>query len=224
MAEKTVDPSKDRLSGALKEWYQQRVEAIHLRVSAYDVLRHNGIELKQNADDRAEQISCPFHGKDTDPSCRIYPGDGVENPSHVWCFVCQEPHWDAIGLWRKFNGGRDNCSFTQALSGIEQAYGLETPPPPDGKTVQEVQRKTEEEESLDEFKKLYMATERRLISCKDSYRYMKDLQGYLAAGSALDKIRYRVVEVKAWPASKGTKTLEQLLEKIREKVGQCPVG
>jgi hypothetical protein len=203
---------------ARKQWFQQRVEAIHNRVTAYDVLRHNGVDLKQNADDRAEQISCPFHGEDKDPSCRIYPSTGPDDPSHAWCFVCQEPNWDAIGLWRKFNGGLDNCSFSQALAGLEKAFGLETPDAPAGGYEEKEKRKTEEQEALEAFKKLYLACERRLVSCKSAYRHLDDLTGYLAAGSALDKIRYRV-EQKLWLPERGVKSLEQLLDKISEKAG-----
>lgn len=212
------------LPEATKQWFKQRIEAIHLRVTAYDVLRHNGVELKQSADDRAEQISCPFHGADTDPSCRIYPGEGSDNPSHAWCFVCQEPGWDAIGLWRKFNGGKDNCSFSQALGGLERAFGLETPESLAGGSYNpaEERRKSEEQESLDAFKKLYSITERRLISCKEAYRNLDDLQGYLVAGSALDKIRFLVIDTSLWGPEKGKQILEQLLEKIRAKVESAP--
>src|SRR5574343_824433 len=84
-----------------RAWIQERVAAIRATVSAYDVLRKFGVKLHHAGENRIEQFSCPFHGKDTKPSARIYPA-GPTGPSHAWCFVCQE-RWDAITLWRKFN-------------------------------------------------------------------------------------------------------------------------
>ncbi len=122
------DFSKEAKQDALtqrfrKAWIAQRVEAIKEHVSAHDVLRRGGVNLGKG-DNEEEQFSCPFHGQDRRPSARVYPAD-ANNPSHAWCFVCQE-RWDAITLWRKFNGGEDR-HFTQILSEIERAYGLETP-------------------------------------------------------------------------------------------------
>lgn len=106
-----------------RAWVSQRIEAIKSRVSAHEVLRRGGVDLRKG-DDEEEQFSCPFHGQDRRPSARVYPAD-ANNLSHAWCFVCQE-RWDAITLWRKFNGGEDK-HFTQVLAEIERAYGLETP-------------------------------------------------------------------------------------------------
>jgi hypothetical protein len=47
--------------------------------------------------------------------------------------------------------------------------------------------------------------------------------GYLSAGSVLDKVRFRV-DSNLWSPDKGIQVLEQLLDKIREKVSQCPEG
>lgn len=199
---------------AQKLWYRQRIDAIHARVSAFDVLRANGVSLGQAADDGEEQFSCPFHGKDAKPSARVYPAK-AEHPSHVWCFVCQEKNWDAIGLWRKFNGAR---SFGQALFGIERAYGLATPEMPAG-----TGKRLGDIEVEDRFKKLYVVCENRLLVTKHAYRQADDLHGYLAAGSVLDRTKYRV-DNGQWDSDRGVAVLRTLLERMRERERDCPVG
>lgn len=208
------------MNEARKQWFLERVSQVHASVSAYDVLRHNGIELKQSSDDTEEQISCPFHGADRKPSARIYPGEDGK-PSHVWCFVCQKPHWDVIGLWRMFNGGPENCSFGQALSGLEKQYGLKPPDAPTGEAPESVKPLTEDAQHLDSFKRMYITCEHRLLSCLPAFKYLKDMHGYLAIGSALDKIKFRI-DTNAWPPSKGLEVLTALMDKIREKVRDCP--
>jgi hypothetical protein len=202
---------------ARKEWYRRRVAAIHERVTAYDVLRLNGIALDQIADDRPEQISCPFHGEDKKPSARIYPADN-DSHSHVWCYVCQEPRWDAVGLWRKFNG---DLTFSQALASLEKSFSLETPEVPKGLDPEE--GPSEDDVALEHFKRAYMFCESRLISQKATYKKLGDMAGYLSAGSVLDKVRFRV-DARLWTPKHGEEILDQLLERIREKVRQCPDG
>lgn len=195
------------ISEARKRWYQQRREAIHEQVTVYDVLRLNGIDLKQAADDRQEQISCPFHGKDTNPSARIYPADG-DRPSRVWCFVCQEKNWDAIGLWAKFNG----LKYAAALSSLERHFNLETPEAPSdlGDTPEKLDAKAK-------FRALYGKVETRLISCRVEYKLAGDRQSYLAASRVLDKVSYRVEQGSMSPVL-GIETLQTLLERIGARV------
>lgn len=202
---------------ARKAWYEMRLEAIHQKVTAYDVLRMNGINVSQLADDRPEQISCPFHGEDKKPSARIYPSEN-DSPSHVWCYVCQEPRWDAVGLWKKFNGTE---TFSQTLASIEKAFSLETPEVPKGAFLDE--EPTQDEAALERFKRVFMQCESRLVSQKAIYKKLNDMVGYLAAGSVLDKVRFRV-DAKLWNPIKGVEVLNQLLDRIREKVSRCPDG
>jgi len=197
------------MNDLIKEWYRQRVEAIHNVVTAYDVLRQNGIDISQAADDRAEQISCPFHGADKKPSARVYPDEG-DSKSHVWCYVCQEPGWDAIGLWRKFN---NDMAFGPALKSIETAYGLDTPDPPKEIKTVEV---TKEDEDLERFKKYYIACEDRLKGRKTVYKNLGDMTGYLTAGAVLDKVFFRV-KWKKMTTDRAITVLQQLLDKIRER-------
>lgn len=198
---------------ARKLWYRQRVEAINARVSAFDVLRANGVSLTQASDDAEEQFSCPFHGADAKPSARIYPAG--DRSSHVWCFVCQEKNWDAIGLWRKFNNLK---TFGQALSSIERAYGLKTPETPRGGFEGIGQTETE-----DVFKRMYLVCEVRLLNSKRAYRESDDLRGYLTAGSVLDRTKHKV-DTRQWNSERGAAVLRMLLDKIQAKVSACPVG
>ena len=194
----------------VKQWFRERVNAIHEKISAYDVLRMNGIDLHQAGDTNEEQFSCPFHGLDKKPSARVYPEEGSSR-SHVWCFVCQEPHWDAIGLWRKFN---NDLPFSQALSAMERALGLTTPETPKNVAVSAAQRLDAEEKEA--FKKVLAVCERRLSSCKADYRRHDDLRGYLAAGRALDRVIYRVAS-RQLPLKKGTEELHTVLQRIGER-------
>lgn len=192
-------------------WIQQRIEQIHDHVTAYDVLRQNGVALRQTADNAQEQISCPFHGLDRKPSARIYPAD-ARSPSHVWCYFCQK-RWDAIGLWRMFNGGPESTPFTQALAEIERAYSLTVPEMPRDALFQA----PEVDEELEAFDALYEACEGRLSLAKPDYERVGDLVGYLTAGSILDKVRHRVDSQKLTP-TKAITILEQLRDRIGEKV------
>ena len=196
-----------------KRWFKERTTAIHESITAFDVLRANGVDLSQGADDREEQFSCPFHGEDKKPSARIYP-DREDNPSHVWCFVCQEPGWDAIGLWRKFN----NLTFGQALHRLEREFGLTTPEVPDGAFEE-----PEEEGGRDAFKRTYVACEARLVSSKAAYRAQADMRGYLNVGSILDRTRFQV-DNDLWTPERGILILQALLDRIHAKTKACPGG
>lgn len=197
-----------------KEWYRQRAAAIHERITAYEILRRNGVDLAQAGEEREEQFSCPFHGEDRKPSARIYPAR-ANNPSHVWCFVCQESGWDAIGLWKKFN----NLTFGQALARLERECDLPTPEAPDGTWDTEPKVDTERER----FQRVYGACEARLLGCKPSYRKQGDMRGYLNVGSILDRTKFKV-DNDQWPAERGVQVLRVLLERIHAKTAACPDG
>ena len=189
-------------------WMKMRVEAVHSKVTTYDVLRSNGVELKQVSDGQEEQFSCPFHGSDNKPSARVYP-ESHSGPSHAWCFVCQE-RWDAISLWRKFNGGEDK-TFGQVVSEIERAYGLTTPDIPEEAIFDEQAK--DEEVALERFTKLHEICESRLLEAKGAYERAEDMVGFLQAGSVLDKLAYRV-DKKTVPVAKGLSVLRQVLDRI----------
>ncbi len=201
---------KARHEGALAklrwEWYRLRIEGIHRRVSAYDVLRQHGVELR--SDMRAEQFACPFHGKDDKPSARIHP-ESSKSPSHAWCFVCQE-RWDAIGLTMKFQ----QVKFGQALSYLERTYSIETPAMPEDLFAigDEVVN-----EDLDKFWAIYEVCELRLRMVRDVYFKLQDLKGFLAAGFLLDKLRHQVENLTTDPI-RGLEVLQQLLGKIGDKL------
>ena len=80
-------------SEAYKAWVMERVEAIKSRVSAHDILRHNGVDLKFGSGDKAESIICPFHA-DNKPSAKVHPTIG-NSPSALYCFTCQA-RWDVF--------------------------------------------------------------------------------------------------------------------------------
>jgi hypothetical protein len=190
---------------AAHRWIQARVEAIRKAVTVQDVLGRHGVILRGHGD-REEQISCPFHGRDNKPSCRVYP-ETPRGPSHAWCFVCQE-RWDAINLWKKFTG---ETKFTRVLGEIERAYGLLPPErPPE-----------EVDDSLDpeivELDMLFDVCERRLRAARDAF----DMRGYLTLGSILDRLAHAVDSGSTKP-SVAKPVLQRVLDKIGAKVRACP--
>lgn len=195
-------------------WVRQRIEAIHQRVTAHDVLRHGGVELRSDGE---EQFSCPFHGVDAKPSARVYP-ESVRSNSHAWCFVCQE-RWDAITLWRKFDSASEGKTFSRTLKEMEQAFGLTTPEmPADASEYQE-----HSNPHLESFDILYEAAESYLIRARVAYRHLDDMKGFLSAGQVLDKVKFRVDSSKMDPQA-GEKILRELLNRIKRKEKSCPVG
>jgi hypothetical protein len=187
----------------MRRWIQYRTDTVRRKVSAYDVLRRNGITLRHSTD-REEQFPCPFHGVDTHPSARIYP-ETVKGPSHVWCFVCQE-HWDSIGLWKKFTG--TDAKFTRVIAELERAFGI-TPPerPPSAAEMAE----HEDPETIE--------VETKIALCEEdlkSYQHVFDMRAHLTLGSVLDRVRYQF-ERAMIPPAKALDVLDQIQKKIVDK-------
>lgn len=186
----------------IKAWYAMRREAIHERISAHDVLRNNGVKLVYTGE-REEQFSCPFHGKDSKPSARVFPST-PQSPSHAWCYVCRE-RWDVITLWQKYHGTE---GFHKTLSAIEKHLGIKAPTIPEGAFDCDVGNAPRKE-----FDDLYEACERRLISEKHVFT----LGEYLRLGSVLDRAMHQVSSGKlSYPD--GTVVMRKVLAKIGEKV------
>lgn len=203
--------SESIIERARREWVKSRILQIHRNVSAYEVLQRRGVGLLTTAE-REEQFSCPFHGADRKPSARIYP-ESARGPSHVWCYVCQE-RWDAISLWRKFNGDATEVPFTRTITEMEQAYGLQKPEMP--KELWNVSEDGPDDRHLLAFDALFDVCENRLRLAKGAYQKLGDMVGYLSASSVLDKIQYRV-EARQVDPERGMTILHQLLSKIGEK-------
>lgn len=198
----------------IREWIQTRITRIHERVTLYDVLRKNGVTL--DYEDRASQFSCPFHGKDTNPSARAYPSDG-SGPSHAWCFVCQE-RWDAISIWKKFNGSEEK-KFTRILTEIEIAFGLPRPEFPDElKALGEDRAAEEVDEDFEGFHKLEAACENRLVTGKKAF----SMKAYASAVSLLERVGTRVLD-RRMSRQEGESRLRSLLDNISKRRRVCPV-
>lgn len=190
---------------ARAQWYRERTAAVKANVSAYDVLRHFGVRLKQGGSDREEQLSCPFHGKDNKPSARVYPDD-TEGMSHLWCYTCRK-RWDAIGLWKEF-GGDPDAKFSRVLSEMERQFGLT---PPEAPTWTEEETGPSEAEETAHL--LFEACENRLREARPYF----DLRGHLLLGQLLDKCRFAFEGRKASPEEVCLR-LRQILDKIGAKM------
>jgi len=193
----------------LNAWFGLRKKAIHDRVTVHDILKRNGVSFRHVAD-REEQFSCPFHGKDEKPSARAFPST-PQSPSHVWCFVCRE-RWDAIGLWKKYSG--EEKKFHQILSEIEKAYNIVPPPIPEGGLID---APSADDTAKARFDTLYELCESRLKDAREVYVAKNDSNGYLIAGSMLDKI-YSKTSVGQLTYPKANELLRQLIDKIGGRI------
>lgn len=203
--------SEGQKQGLVHSWYGQRIQAIHNRVTVYDVLRRNNVDLKYDSEDRAEQISCPFHGIDEHPSAKVFP-ESNDSPSHVWCFVCQE-RWDVISLWKKYSGS--DKKFGAILSEIEKAYNIDTPEFPRELRAKEIERDAKQE-ARDLFNKRLKIAESRMKSRRSTFQDLGLMSEFLLLGSVLDKVTYRVSKDLMNPSS-ALKVVEDVLQRITEK-------
>jgi hypothetical protein len=189
---------------------KQRTETIHSKVSAADVLQSNGVRLRYGGS-RPEQISCPFHGVDTNPSARYHPEEG-DGHSGVWCFVCNA-RWDAILLWKKFNGFEG--SFGSLLRALENAYGIEVPDPPEH-SFGDFDSTSNEDMELS---MLFDACEGRLRKARKAFQMM----GFLTLATILERLYFRLEKGLISPLQT-KQVLRQILDKIAEKERLCPEG
>lgn len=205
---------KDDLRESLREnerdevvssWMKARAGTVLSSVTARDVLTHFGVELKGSSDTE-EQISCPFHGKDTKPSARVYP-EGSSR-SGVFCWVCQK-RWDVFDLWRKFHGD-EQMKFGETIKGLERAFGILPPERPQSVEYEEAETVSKQEE---EYTELLEICERRLRQGKPYFT----MTGYLTMGLILDRMHYAVRHKTMPPDEIETKT-RAILEKIGEKI------
>lgn len=194
-------------SETYREWVRQRTETLKQAVSAHDVLRYFGVQLKYSGDDNEEQISCPFHGQDADPSARVFPSD-ARSSSRLYCFVCQA-RWDIFALWKKFQG-QDELRFTAILLGLEKAFGLPTPEAPKVDWEGKKSGPTEEEHALFD---LLAVTERRLRQAKPSF----EMKGFFVVCKLLDRIHHEVQQ-RQIEVGVADQRVRAILDKVGEKI------
>ena len=80
------------------------VDDIKSEISMPELLQRYGIKIRRN------MCRCPFHGKDTHPSMRVYP-------DAVHCFTCQY-HGDIFDFYQKM----EQCDFKTAFLALGGAY------------------------------------------------------------------------------------------------------
>jgi hypothetical protein len=191
-----------------RRWIQVRIETLHQRVNAADVLSRYGVKLRYDGS-RSEQMMCPFHGNTNTPAARYHPADNKSH-DHVWCFVCNK-NWDAIELYREFENLGTEAKFSAVLRGLERAYGI-TPP----ETPPVVADEPDDHEQA-EIEGLLDTCDFRLKKGRNAF----DMRGYLTLGSIIDRLRWQFDNGKTLVPS-ARLTIEKVLAKIGEKVRACP--
>ena len=188
-------------------WMKARVEALHNKVSAADVLAENGIRLRYGGA-RPEQVFCPFHGNTRTMAARYHPEEGTSRAG-IWCFGCNK-RFDAITLWREFHSFEG--SFGSLLRSMERAYGLEVPEAPPEGVIEEAAEDYE-------LAQLFEACEHRLKGSRKAFQ----MDGFLTVSSLLERLYFRV-EKGTIVLSEAKQILRKMLEKIGAKERECPEG
>ena len=93
--------------------YKELMVRVNNAVSMVDLLGEFGTTLRTPTHE--EQISCPFHGKDSKPSARHYP-----DTNSVYCFTCKKS-WDPI----RFMMDKRAMRFKEVLDLFGRKYGIE---------------------------------------------------------------------------------------------------
>lgn len=199
--------------GSVREWIYQRRDTLLDKVSAQDVLRYFGVNLKFTSGDHAEQILCPFH-EDSRPSARVYPSQGGR-PSAFYCFTCGGKPKDIFGLWKEFKGDPE-MKFSVVLKGLEGAFGIETPEPPKREFYGAEPLRGPSEEEV-EVRSLLEVCERRLRDAKANFQ----MPGFLLVGQCLDRLHYRIGKG-AIDLVQAKVIMRKVLDKISEKMRASP--
>jgi hypothetical protein len=111
-----VEPTKRKRSHALYRAGQdpqiiERWDRINDKIQLQEVIAdlHDG--------ESRELFSCPFHGRDSRPSFKVYP---LKN--NAWCFGCPDGagYYDSV----RFVAAKLSCSKLQAIVWLEKKYRL----------------------------------------------------------------------------------------------------
>jgi DNA primase len=106
---------------------QKLKELILEKVSLADVMVSYGVEFIYNPTRVSEvQLKCPFHGRDTKPSARLY-----NSTNSFFCWVCRKS-WDVVG----FIMDKENFSYRHALNYLINRYKVDISSIPDKPTLE----------------------------------------------------------------------------------------
>lgn len=96
-------------------------ELINQEVSIYDLFDLADPPVKYLTKDKPCQISCPFHGKDTHPSARVYP-----DTNSFRCFYCSKS-WGAVTFWAESCGyfkADNSLDISRSLNDLSARYNI----------------------------------------------------------------------------------------------------
>ena len=208
---RTLDRDNSLAGTAFREWTAIRKDTLRDKVKAHDVLRYFGISLKFSGSEHREQIPCPFHD-DSDPSARVYPDEGPNSPSGLYCWTCfGGKRKDIFDMWKSFKGD-EGMRWTQILRGLEEAFGIEAPKAPtlSHENYESIRGPSEEEVDVQDLLKV---CERRLRDSKPSFK----MEGFMVVGQCLDRLHHRL-EKNLIGLAEAKTVIRKVLDKISEKV------
>lgn len=97
------------------------LEKINAEVSIYDLFDSSDPPVSYLTKNKPCQISCPFHGKDTHPSARVYP-----DSNSFRCFYCSKS-WTPVTFWaesNKYFTDSGKLDISRAISDLEVRYNI----------------------------------------------------------------------------------------------------
>ena len=190
-------------------------DRIRERVPIVRVLAALGYDVRPDGGDREQQFSCDLHGSghDEKPSARVYP-----DSNSFYCFGCGVAR-DPIETLR----AKEGLTFWQAVTALEQAYGLDALPVDYGSdekgetSLVEMRASLVPQTSFDDEEK----RTRRLLDNQTLDRDLP-LDSLLQFWGAFDKVVYLVRGPRGsggvWNDDTGRKMLAGLRERLFDKL------
>jgi len=116
------------------------------KVELADVMVGYGVHFQFDPRGASEvQFKCPFHGKDTKPSARLY-----NQTKSCFCWVCRKS-WDVVS----FTMEKENLFFKQALLYLINRYRVDTSSIPDVPTLDLKEETVKSEDKKVLFKRIH---------------------------------------------------------------------
>ena len=90
-------------------------------ITIYDLFDQCSPHIQYSTKEKPCQIRCPFHGKDTGPSARVFP-----ETDSIYCWSCDQS-WDVLDFWADINGWEKedgSLDIGRAIKDLADKYQL----------------------------------------------------------------------------------------------------